>query len=558
MGYPPTNSFRSMEVKQLRSKGIPGWGLIAVIMIAIVLAGLPVTAADPILPHIFYGNVTINTLPAPAGTEVTAESGGMVREDYTTSIEGFYGSTALSGNKFEVQGDIENGEVVTFYINGIPAEVNKAGTVGPWMSGYPFNSGAITNLDLSITGPAYTISATAGPGGTIIPSGTVPVIEGTDKTFTISPDSCHTISGVLVNGNPAGAVEEYTFTNVTSNQTIHATFTAKTVYFSASGGSGGSISPSGLVPVQCGDNQTFTISPATGYLIDDVMVNGVSVGALSAVTVGPVTENQSVVAYFTPRIFTINANAGLNGNISPSGMVPASYGDDISFTITPDTGFRINTLLVNGNLTTAQPVYTFYDISDNQTISVTFIEGPPEYFTVVLGDGWNLMSTPVKLAAGHENLEDIFPPGSLENIDVILAWDGSQWFLPGYGYELEPLYAIYVKVHGNATGYLYPASIPPGPLPPHYLDAGWNLIATTPIYEQGGFSAVPVEDALITIYEFQGGLPGYATVVSPGFNQPGWVYFRDGAESYDILPYKGYWVWMTNPGDLPGFASLPM
>ena len=47
-------------------------------------------------------------------------------------------------------------------------------------------------------------------------------------------------------------------------------------------GSGGSISPSGWVTVADGDDQTFTISPNTGYVIGDVTVDGTSIGAVSS------------------------------------------------------------------------------------------------------------------------------------------------------------------------------------------------------------------------------------------------------------------------------------
>ena len=48
---------------------------------------------------------------------------------------------------------------------------------------------------------------------------------GADQTFTIAADACHTIADVLVDGVSAGAVTTYTFTNVTGNHTIAASFT---------------------------------------------------------------------------------------------------------------------------------------------------------------------------------------------------------------------------------------------------------------------------------------------------------------------------------------------
>ncbi|MCE5297802.1 MAG: hypothetical protein MUE45_00435 [Methanoregulaceae archaeon] len=543
------------------TKSLSGRQNLAIFIAVIcILVCVPAVSAEFTLPHIFYGNVTINTLPAPNGTYINAVVAGG-EGNFTTTIPGKYGNPEPDKAKLEVQGaNIENDAPITFFVNGIHAECYDVDSQGPWLEYYPFEAGEDTHLNLAITGPAYTISASAGDGGTISPSGSVPVIEGTNKTFTIAPDSCHIISTVLVNGITVGAVPEYTFTNVTSNQTIHATFTAKTVYISASAGSGGSISPSGLVPVLCGNNQTFTISPSTGHYIGDVMVDGVSVGALSEVTVGPVTDNWTVVAYFTPFTFTINATAGLNGNISPSGIVPVSYGDDISFTITPDTGYRINSLLVNGNLTTSQPVYTFYNVSANQTIAVTFGIGPPDYFIVYLGNGWNTFSTPVDLAAGHKQLDEIFPAGSIEKIEVILGWDGSKWFIPNTAQEKEvnPLWAFYIKVKGNTTGYIYPnpeVKIGP-PVPERILGVGPNLIGPAPAFMNCTFSEMTVKEALVSV-DYEG---GYSIAVSPSLipNQEGWAVSRLGNDTQYFEPYKGYWVYMVESGTLIGFSQTPL
>ncbi len=73
---------------------------------------------------------------------------------------------------------------------------------------------------------AYTITASAGSGGTITPSGAVSVSPGSNQPFTISANSGSTILDVQVDGVSAGAVGSYTFVNVTANHTITASFTA--------------------------------------------------------------------------------------------------------------------------------------------------------------------------------------------------------------------------------------------------------------------------------------------------------------------------------------------
>jgi hypothetical protein len=530
-----------------------------------ICAGVPAGAADFGLPHKFYGNVTIGGFPAQNGTHITASvTGG--GEDYTTLVVGEYG-TGFIFDLFMVQplgegSTIEGGDPITFFINGIPAEVYEVGK-GPWMTSYPFKDGGETNLDLRIAGTQHTISATAGTGGIISPSGSVQVPDGMCKTFTITPDSCHTILDVKVDSASVGAVSSYTFDNVIGDHSIQATFAAKTFYVTSSAGSGGSISPLGTQAVPCGGKIAFTITPANGYVIQDVRVNAVSKGPVSTYTIDPVTMNQTIVASFTTtpsNNLTINATAGPHGNITPAGNIPVAYGGTQAFTMIPDTGYSIDKILVDGSPATNAPVYTFTNVITNHTIAVSFKEGAPEYFVVSLGNGWNTFSTPVDLAAGHRQLEQIFPAGSIENIEVILGWDGTQWFIPDTVQEKEvnPLWAYYIKVKGTTTGYLYPnpeVKVGP-PVPQRMLVPGPNLIGPAPDFVGCTFIEMPVKEALVSV-DYEG---GYTIAVSPSLpqNQDGWAVSRLGNDTQYFKPYKGYWVYMVNSGSLIGFSQTPL
>ena len=70
----------------------------------------------------------------------------------------------------------------------------------------------------------YTIKATAGAGGSISPNGNVSVREGSDRTFTITPDKGYAVSNVKIDGKSIGAVRSYTFENVRHAHTIEASF----------------------------------------------------------------------------------------------------------------------------------------------------------------------------------------------------------------------------------------------------------------------------------------------------------------------------------------------
>jgi len=70
----------------------------------------------------------------------------------------------------------------------------------------------------------FAINASAGPGGSITPKGTVSVTQQNDQSFTIQPAANYSILDVLVDSISVGAVTNYTFTNVTKAHSISASF----------------------------------------------------------------------------------------------------------------------------------------------------------------------------------------------------------------------------------------------------------------------------------------------------------------------------------------------
>ena len=71
---------------------------------------------------------------------------------------------------------------------------------------------------------SYNITASAGAGGSISPSGTVAVSSGANRTFTITPKAGYRVASVVVDGASVGAVTRYTFTNVNANHSIKVVF----------------------------------------------------------------------------------------------------------------------------------------------------------------------------------------------------------------------------------------------------------------------------------------------------------------------------------------------
>jgi hypothetical protein len=73
-----------------------------------------------------------------------------------------------------------------------------------------------------------------------------------------------------------------------------------------------------------------------------------------------------------PTTFTITASAGSNGSISPSGGVVVNQGANQSFTISPNSGYNVSSVTVDGNSQGAITSYTFSNVQANHTISATF------------------------------------------------------------------------------------------------------------------------------------------------------------------------------------------
>ncbi|MHB8068525.1 MAG: M6 family metalloprotease domain-containing protein [Desulfobaccales bacterium] len=160
------------------------------------------------------------------------------------------------------------------------------------------NAGAVMTATLTAQATTLTITAYAGTGGSISPSGATTVNYGANQTFTITPSAGYNVADVLVDGSSVGAVTSYTFNNVTTNHTISATFSNVTYTITASAGANGSISPAGTMSVNPGSSQSFSITPNRGYHVAGVVVDGSSVGPVRSYTFSNVGANHTISASF--------------------------------------------------------------------------------------------------------------------------------------------------------------------------------------------------------------------------------------------------------------------
>ena len=127
---------------------------------------------------------------------------GLHRDMTTGEIETEISSCDVESLTFDVKGDY-----VTFKVG--------SGGFSPsalvWQEDVPANT--------------HTITSTTGMGGSISPSGSVYVTDGTNQTFTFYPNTNYAVSSVTVDGTPVSwSGNSYTFTNVTAPHTIEVAF----------------------------------------------------------------------------------------------------------------------------------------------------------------------------------------------------------------------------------------------------------------------------------------------------------------------------------------------
>ena len=94
--------------------------------------------------------------------------------------------------------------------------------------------------------------------------------------------------------------------------------------------------------------------------------NGIGVGNANA------THGPHLLQVKVDEVRVITATAGDNGRITPTGDVAVPKGESKTFTITPDSGYHIKDVLVDGKSVGAVGTYTFENVVDNHTIHATF------------------------------------------------------------------------------------------------------------------------------------------------------------------------------------------
>ena len=169
-----------------------------------------------------------------------------------------------------------------------------------------------------------------------------------------------------------------------------------------------------------GANQTFNITPAKGYKVASVTVDGTSAGAVTSYTFSNVTANHTISAAFSASAYTITSTVGSNGSISPSGSVTVNSAANQTFNITPAKGYKVASVTVDGTSAGAVTSYTFSNVTANHTISAAFSASTYTITSTAGANGTISPSGTVSVSQGSKITFKISPAShyKISNVEV--------------------------------------------------------------------------------------------------------------------------------------------
>ena len=280
----------------------------------------------------------------------------------------------------------------------------------------PHPSHALARLTASTESITFALGVNVVGGGTVTRHpDAIDYDENTPVTLTAVPDQGHDFAGW--SGDLAGAENPVTIT-MTADKTVTATFTLQSFLIDATVGGHGAIEPAGSVAVSYDATASFTITPDPNYHVVDVLVDGVSVGAVTHYDFPDVAAGHTITASFAVDTHTLTVNVIGNGTVSRDPDDP-TYDHGSAVSLMPNAGAGSHFVSWGGDASgNDDPLVVTMDA--NKTITATFAA---ETFTLTPSAGPHGVITPanpVTVEYGSGATFDIVPDAHYHVADVLV------------------------------------------------------------------------------------------------------------------------------------------
>ncbi|NCB85241.1 MAG: leucine-rich repeat domain-containing protein, partial [Bacteroidia bacterium] len=261
----------------------------------------------------------------------------------------------------------------------------------------------------------YNLKVLAGQNGTVkannvvVQTGEVLVVnKNATKSFTFTPDNGYIVYSLAFNGvNVLNHLSNNAYTTplITDSSTLEVTFEkAHTISISIENATGGSVSANntplangGNILLVEGESVTFNITPAEGYWLESLKFGGNPVILPltdNQFSTGPVTQDVALEVKFKKITYDVTILLNAGGTVKENNVVltnnsklNVAQNAVLSFNITPNSGFEIDTLQYGGSpIALINYQYQTAPINTNDTLYVRFKESQTK-FNITLQTG---------------------------------------------------------------------------------------------------------------------------------------------------------------------------
>ena len=203
--------------------------------------------------------------------------------------------------------------------------------------------------------------------------------NGDTITLTVTADPGYYVKSTELNGTAVSlnSDNEYVFT-IESDSTFTAEFAEippDSYVVTVNCGEHGTVTP-GTADYESGTEVTLTVTPDSGYRVKSVTLDGKAVTLTNGKYTFKVTANCTFEAEFEAipaDRYTVTVKCGEHGTVTP-GTADYESGTEVTLTVTPDSGYRVKSVTLDGKaVTLTNGKYTF-KVTANCTFEAEFVK----------------------------------------------------------------------------------------------------------------------------------------------------------------------------------------
>ena len=203
--------------------------------------------------------------------------------------------------------------------------------------------------------------------------------NGDTVTLTVTADPGYYVKSTELNGTAVSlnSDNEYVFT-IESDSTFTAEFAEippDSYVVTVNCGEHGTVTP-GTADYESGTEVTLTVNPDSGYRVKSVTLDGKAVTLTNGKYTFKVTANCTFEAEFEAipaDRYTVTVKCGEHGAVTP-GTADYESGTEVTLTVTPDSGYRVKSVTLDGKaVTLTNGKYTF-KVTANCTFEAEFVK----------------------------------------------------------------------------------------------------------------------------------------------------------------------------------------